>query len=224
MKLGPVYVITDTTLRPDVSHLSLVRAALAGGADVIQLRDKLRTSGSLGHQPSPLTTRALLATAREAAALCRRTGTTFLIDDRIDVAWAADADGVHLGDDDLPLAPARALLGPHRLLGASADGLDDVLARAAEGADYCGIGPVFPTMTKTDTGPVLGLEALARIAAAAPIPLVAIGGIGLAQIAEVAATGVHAVALVSAICGAADPEAATRRAREEWIRGGGRMA
>lgn len=223
MKIGPIYVITDATLRPGASHLTLVQAALAGGADVIQLRDKPRAaSGSCPAAP-PLTTRALLATAREAGGLCRRAGTTFLVDDRVDVAWAADADGVHLGDDDLPLTVARALLGPHRLIGASADGIDDILARAAEGADYCGIGPVFPTATKSDTGPVLGLDALTHIAAAAPIPLVAIGGIGLEQIAAVAATGVHAVALVSAIWGARDPEAAIRQAREEWTRGRRRM-
>lgn len=229
MKLGPIYVITDTTMRPGSSHLSLVRAALSGGADTVQLRDKPaahREPGPIERSPAAgsLSTRAFLAAVREAAALCRRAGVPLIVNDRTDVAWAADADGVHLGDGDLPLGLARALLGPRRILGASADTLEDVLARAAEGADYCGIGPVFPTSTKSDAGPVLGLDGLARIVAASPIPLVAIGGISLERLPDVAATRVHAAALVSAICAAEDPEAATRLAKEAWRRGGGRSS
>ena len=203
---GPIYVVTDTTVQSRFSHLQLVRAALAGGADIIQLRMK---EGS---------TRSILEVARECSALCRRAHVPFLVNDRTDIAWAADADGVHLGDDDLPLSLARSLLGPHRILGASADNIEDVIARGREGADYCGIGPVFDTSTKTDAGPVLGIDNLARSVDGSPVPLVAIGGMTLERIAEVAATGVHAVALVSAICAADDPEAATRRARELWIR------
>ena len=226
MKLGPLYVIADTSVQSNFSPDTLVRAALAGGADVIQLRAKGWASSSAGWAApeSPMvtgscgSTRALIEIARECGALCRRARVPFLVNDRVDIAWAADADGVHLGDDDMPLAPARALLGPHRILGASADNIEQILARVSEGADYCGIGPVFPTSTKRDAGPVLGLEELARAVKASPVPLVAIGGITMERIPEVAATGVYAIALVSAVCAADDPEDATRRARELWLR------
>ncbi|MCA9755708.1 MAG: thiamine phosphate synthase [Candidatus Eisenbacteria bacterium] len=233
MKHGPIYVITDTTVQNRFTHAELTAAVLAGGAGVVQLRMKPAVGVAPAMSATPATsataappattatagapaTRELVDTARVCAALCRRARVPFLVNDRVDVAWAADADGVHLGDDDLPLQSARHLLGPHRILGASADSIDDVLARAREGADYCGIGPVFPTSTKTDTGPVLGLDGLAAVVAASPIPLVAIGGITLDRIADVARTGVAAVAIVSAICAADSPEAATREANGLW--------
>ncbi|MEZ4647240.1 MAG: thiamine phosphate synthase [Candidatus Eisenbacteria bacterium] len=220
MKLGPIYVITDTSVQSRYSHAELVAAALAGGADVVQLRMKFAATGESGARTASAvgpSTREIVDVARTCAALCRRVHVPFLVNDRVDVAWTVDADGVHLGDDDLPLPSARSLLGPHRILGASADSIGDVLARAREGADYCGVGPVFPTSTKSDTGPVLGLDGLAAVVAASPIPLVAIGGITLDRIHDVARTGVAAVAIVSAICAAESPESATREAKALWL-------
>ena len=200
-RIGRLHVITDVRLQQRFSHLELANAALDGGADVVQLRDK--------EAPS----RDLLEAALEIVARCRRKQASLIVNDRADIAWAADAHGAHMGADDLPLPLARQLLGPDRILGSSADSAAEVAQRARQGADYAGIGPVFATSSKRDAGPVLGVEALAAVVRSSPLPLIAIGGITLDNLEEVLATGVHGVALLGAVCLSSEPESVVRKAR-----------
>ncbi len=187
-------VITDAKLASGRGHVAIAQAALAGGADMIQLRDK---AGDL---------RELLPQARAIQALCRSQGAIFIVNDRLDLALAAGADGVHLGQDDLPAAAARHLLGPGRILGVSTHTLEQAEAAEKVGADYIGFGPMFATGTK-DTGySPRGLEALRGVRTAVRLPILAIGGITPESVAEVIIAGATAPAVISAI--AAAPEIA----------------
>lgn len=202
--VGRLHVITDTSVQSRHGHVDLARLVLGAGATTVQYRRK------------DASTRVMLGEAAAIRELCLRHRASLIVNDRADVALACDAHGVHLGADDLPLSLARTLLGPARAIGGSADSGDEAAALAAAGADYAGIGPVFGTRSKGDTGPVLGLDglraAVTRAAEApAPIPLIAIGGITLDNVAAVLETGVHGVAVLSAICADPDPAAATAR-------------
>jgi thiamine-phosphate pyrophosphorylase len=189
-------VITDATLAPGRDHVAIASAALAGGADMIQLRDK---TGDL---------RALLPQARAIQALCRSLGAVFIVNDRLDLALAAGADGAHVGQEDLPAEAARALLPPGRILGVSTHSREQAEAAREGGADYIGFGPMFPTGTK-DTGYTpRGLDALRAIRAAVSLPILAIGGITLENVAEVIGAGATAPAVISAIVAAPDIAAA----------------
>ncbi len=202
IRIGRIHVLTDSLLQTRFDHVTLARLALEAGADTIQYR---RKQGE---------TRVLIREAEAIRDLCRRRGVPLIVNDRVDVAWAADADGVHLGAGDFPISLARDLLGPHRTIGGSGDNAEEALACGREGADYIGIGPVFATSSKADAGPVLGLEGLARAVRASEVPLVAIGGITIENLASVFETGVHGVAVLSAVCLAEDPAAAVARMRE----------
>jgi len=153
--------------------------------------------------------RAWLALAIELKALLAPRGVPLIINDHVDIALAADADGVHVGQKDLPVEVVRRLIGPDKLLGLSASSLDDLRGADAAVVDYVGVGPVFPTGTKKDANPVLGVAKLAELMTEKALPVVAIGGIGIAQTAEVIAAGADGVAVVSAICAAADVAAAS---------------
>jgi thiamine-phosphate pyrophosphorylase len=196
-------VITDTRLASGRDHVAIARTALEGGADMIQLRDK---SGDV---------RFLLGQARAIRALCRSRGAIFIVNDRLDVALAADADGVHVGQEDLPAEAARRLLGPGRILGVSTHDRQQAEAARVCGADYIGFGPMFPTGTKETGYAPRGLEALAEIRAAVRLPILAIGGITLENVPAVIAAGATAPAVISAIVGAHDiaTAAAAFRAR-----------
>jgi thiamine-phosphate pyrophosphorylase len=168
------------------------QAALDGGASVIQLRVKEWPSGQV------------LAAAR--ALVARAAGRALVIvNDRADLAVLAGADGVHVGDQDLPVAAARAVVGPDLLVGRSTRSLDDGLAALADGADHVGFGPVFTTATKQIAEPPRGLAMLAEVASRLPAPVVAIGGIGLEQIGPVAAAGAAAAAVIGALFDHGDP-------------------
>jgi thiamine-phosphate diphosphorylase len=193
-----LYVVTDDRFPHGRTHVEVTRAALAGGARVIQLRDKRRDAGEL------------LPAAREMTILCRAAGALFLVNDRVDLAVACDADGAHLGQTDLPLREARRLLGPDRLLGISVEDVAQVHVAEAEGADYLGVGPIFGTATKADAGEAVGPEQLRRFQAVTDLPLVAIGGVTLERVPEAMAAGAHSVAVISAVSAADDPEAAAR--------------
>jgi thiamine-phosphate pyrophosphorylase len=175
----------------------LANALLDGGARILQLRMKGATAA------------AMLAVVDELRLLCKKREATLVINDRLDVALAGGADGVHLGQDDLPLAAARRLA-PRLLIGISTH--DEAQARAAldGGADYIGFGPCFPTTTKANPDPVVGLERLAGVCALGA-PVVAIGGITLEHVDEVARAGARAAALISAVNRAPDVAAAARR-------------
>lgn len=157
---------------------------------------------------------ALRDAARAIAPVCKAAGVPFCVNDRLDVALVVDADVIHLGQDDLPLAEARAVLaatGRHLIVGISTHNLAQARAAAAAGADYIGFGPVFGTASKLNPDPVVGLEALAAVSREVRIPVVAIGGITLDQVAAVAASGAAAAAVISAVNAAPDPTAAARQ-------------
>ncbi len=181
-----------------------VAAALEGGVRLVQYRAK---EGSLGSDGQPLTDQQRLVEARALRQLCAHHGALFLVNDRIDLALAVDADGVHLGQGDLPPALARRLLGPERLLGRSTHALAQLRQAVADGCDYVGVGPVNATPTKPGREPV-GLDYVRQAAAESPIPCFAIGGIAAADLAAVQAAGGSRVAVVRAISAAADPRAA----------------
>jgi thiamine-phosphate pyrophosphorylase len=204
---GGYYAIVDA--RPgdleDLDDLIVLEARaarlLAAAPCCLQLRAK-------GADASPM--RAAALRLRD---LCRAAGVPFCVNDRFDVALAIDADIVHLGQDDLPLADAlrvRARAGAEMLIGISTHTLAQALAAAAGGADYLGFGPIFATTSKLDPDPVVGLAALASVCAAVPIPVVAIGGISLDAVPSVARAGARAAAVIGAVDGAPDPEAAAR--------------
>ena len=191
-----LYLVIGPGDIPARSLNDVVRDAVRGGVTAVQLR---RKEGS---------TRAFIEDARSLLALLRPIGIPLIINDRVDVALAVNADGVHVGQDDMDVEDARRLLGPECLIGVSVTTL--VQARHADGtsADYLGIGPVFTTATKPDAAPALGLAATAEICRGTRIPSVAIGGINQHNAADVRATGVCGLAVVSAICAAPDPAAA----------------
>jgi len=196
-----LYVITDEEIGQGLSHAELARRAVAGGADVIQLRDK-RFSG-----------RALLNAAVAVRKVTRDAGALFIVNDRLDVALAAGADGVHLGASDLPIGEARRLAPPGFIIGASVGSAAAAVRAAAEGADYVALSPTFSTGSKDDAGPGHGLAVLSAVRAAVSLPLVAIGGINAANVADVIAAGADGVAVISAGGGPADGTAAARDLR-----------
>jgi thiamine-phosphate diphosphorylase len=191
-------VVTDPGCGEGREIVDVVRAALRGGAPSIQLRGK--------DQPA----REQVALARALLAETRAAGALLFVNDRLDVALAAGADGVHLGQDDLPVEAARRIVPAGFLVGISAETAE--LARAAErgGADYVGTGPVYATGSKPDAGDAVGCGRIGEVAAAVRIPVVGIGGIEAANAAEVVAAGAAGVAVISAVMRAPDPERATR--------------
>jgi thiamine-phosphate pyrophosphorylase len=193
-----VYLVADPSATRGRVLLDVVRAAVHGGATAVQLRDKHASA------------RALAESARALVALLRPLGVPLLVNDRVDVAAVAAADGAHVGQSDLAAADARRLLGPAALLGVSATTAAEARAIDPAIADYVGAGPVFPTGSKDDADPPTGLDGLAAIRAATALPVVAIGGIGVANAADVVRAGAHGVAVISAICSADDPEGAAR--------------
>lgn len=193
--VGRLHLITDHRLGPRVPQF--VAEAVTAGADCVQVR-VARTS----------TDREALAVTREVLATCREHGATCLVNDRVDVALAAGADGVHLGADDLPVAVARRILGGHALIGATAR--DPLSARRAQddGADYLGVGPFRATRTKDGLPPPIGLAGVSAAAAAVEIPVLAVGGIVAGDLPGLLSAGAHGAAVVSAVSQAADPAAA----------------
>jgi len=201
-----LYIVTDRKASRGRDHMSMVRAALDGGADVIQLRDK------------DLSGRDLYALAREMASLVHASRARFIVNDRLDIALAAGADGVHLGQYDLPVAAARSLSPPSFIIGVSVGSVEEALAAERDGANYIALSPVFSTPTKDDAGPGHGLEVLREIKAAVKLPVIAIGGVNAGNVTEVVGAGADVVAVISAVLGADDVEAAARSMRELVIR------
>ncbi|HEY8425866.1 MAG TPA: thiamine phosphate synthase [Limnochordales bacterium] len=196
-----VYVVTDRELARGRSLESVVAAAIAGGATAIQLREKKAT------------TREFVELAQALRGMTQEAGVSLIVNDRIDVALAVDADGVHVGQDDMPARLARQLIGPERILGVTAGTEEEARRAQRDGADYLGCTAVFPTSTKPDHREPLGLDGLERLARAVSIPVVAIGGIHAGNAADVLARGAAGIAVVSAVMAADDPEAATRQLR-----------
>ncbi|NPV26002.1 MAG: thiamine phosphate synthase [Firmicutes bacterium] len=189
---GTLYVITDQQLSSPRSNREVITQALAGGATAVQLREKALPERQLWQQ------------AVELREITARAGAAFIINDRVDLALAVDADGVHLGQDDLPAEVARKLLGPGKILGISVTSVAEALAAQAAGADYLGVGPIYPTTTKSDARDIVGLAGLKEIRQVVSLPLIAIGGINLTNIREVISAGADGIAVVSAIVTAPD--------------------
>lgn len=197
-----LYLVTDPDMTAERGLVETARAAVDGGATMIQIRDKRADRA----------TRVGLARAVKAALAGR--GAVVLINDDIDAALEAGADGVHIGQSDGDPVAARARIGADRILGLSVETVAQAHAADGRVVDYLGVGPVFATATKPDHAAPLGLEGLAEaVRAARAVPCVAIGGVGLAQTADVIAAGARGVAVVSAICAAHDPEEAARALR-----------
>jgi thiamine-phosphate pyrophosphorylase len=204
---GGLYAICDDAVRTDLSVRDKAELLLQGGVRVLQLRLK-RTEVAQA-----------LADCRWIAALCRRRGAVCIVNDRVDLALLAKADGVHLGEDDLPPQDARLLLGKGSILGATVRNLVGVEEAKAAGADYVGVGPVLETRTKQVNYPTLGIDQLAVIAANSPLPVVAISGISLANIGQVAASGVHGAAVLSELLAADDIPSRARELTAAFERG-----
>lgn len=198
-------VITDRELAGRRDWLDVAGEALEAGATAIQLRDKRATSGEL------------LEMALALKPVAAAHGALFLVNDRFDVALAAGADGVHLGDDDLPVSAVRRVVPRDFIIGRSADTEVDARRAESDGADYLGVGSVFGTLTKTDViGEVIGTERLARVAASVSLPVVGIGGVTMANAGLIARTGAAGMAVVSAVMAAPDPAAAVRALLAAW--------
>ena len=193
--LGRLHVVTDT--RPGRDPLSTVRAALDAGAPVVQVRAKDRTDAEL------------YDLACRVAELCAAHDALCVVNDRPDVALAVDAGGVHVGDRDLPVAAARRVLGPDRVLGATARAVDTAVSHEAAGASYLGVGPAYATTTKVGLPAPLGPNGVGAVAAAVAIPVVAVAAITAARVAPLLATGAYGVAVISAVSDADDPGRAT---------------
>jgi thiamine-phosphate pyrophosphorylase len=205
-----VYLVTGESLSAGRTTRAVVAAAIDGGVDVVQLREKDRS------------VRDRYEIGREVRALCREAGVTFVVNDRVDLAQALDADGVHLGDDDLPVPVARELLGAEAIIGRSVSTVAAAEAAQTAGADYLGVGTVYRTQSKDDIPEAehgVGPERVREIAAAVDIPLVGIGGITVDNAAEVAQAGADGVAVITEITRAEDPEAATAALGEAVERG-----
>jgi thiamine-phosphate pyrophosphorylase len=206
-----LYMVTDRGLARGRSTLEIVRAAVRGGVSCVQLREKT------------CSTREFIEEALKLKAFLDSSGVALIINDRVDVALAVAADGVHLGQSDMPLAAARSIVGDSMVIGISAESMRDAVEAESGGADYLGVSPIFATPTKTDTAAPLGLAGLQAIRRAVKIPLVGIGGLNRGNAAEVVRSGADGVAVVSAIVAAEDPEQAARdltreidRARRAW--------
>ena len=197
-----LYLVTDRALSLGRSTVEVVRAAIRGGVSCVQLREK------------GCSTREFMDEARLLKALLAGTGVPLFINDRLDVALAVGADGVHLGQNDLAIADARRLVGNRMIIGISAESVADAVRAEAEGADYVGASPVFTTPTKTDTASPLGLDGLRAIRRAVRLPLVAIGGIDADNAAQVLRAGADGLAVVSAIVSAPCPRTAAAVLRQ----------
>jgi thiamine-phosphate pyrophosphorylase len=200
MDIG-TYLVTQTDLSAGRSTQTIVNAALAGGIDIVQVREK-HTSA-----------RERLTIARDLRSPTAKAGVPLVVNDRVDIALAADADGVHLGDDDLPVEDARELLGEDAIIGRSVSTVEAAREAERAGADYLGVGAVFATGSKDDIPEeeqAIGLDRIREIAAAVDVPFVGIGGITPDNAADVAEAGADGVAVITAITQADDPEQATR--------------
>lgn len=197
-------VITDRHRAAPGSVEDVVREALDAGARTVQLRDK--------EAPA----RSLLAQARRLRALTEEHDALLFVNDRMDVALAAEADGVHLGPDDIPVSAARASAPTGFLIGSSTDDPDEARRLEAAGADYIGCGTVYPTGSKADAGEVIGPEGLRRVVEAVSIPVVGIGGIMPDRAGEVVATGAVGCASIGAVMGAEAPGSAVRTFLTPW--------
>lgn len=192
------YLVTDASAGDVERLVAICDEAIQGGITAVQLRAKGWTDGEL------------LRAATELRKVCDRTGALLIVNDRVDITLASNADGVHLGVDDLPVGVARRLLGSGKIIGYSPETPDDRIVAEIAGVDYLGIGPVFGTKTKNDAGQALGLDTFAELVASSSVPVIGIGGISVDDARSVVEAGAVGVAVVGAVFLAHDPRAAAR--------------
>jgi thiamine-phosphate pyrophosphorylase len=202
-RIPRIQLITDEQVQQRYSHVELAELALRGGVDGVQFREK-----------RPWTTRDLIEVATALHPLTEAHDAILIVDDRADVALTVGAPAIHLGRNDLDVATARRILGPGAVIGGTANSIEEAERVWRTDIDYIGVGPIYGTRTKANPAPDMGLETLARICAASPVPVVAIGSITAERIPEVIAAGAYGVAVVSAIAAADDAEAAARECRD----------
>ena len=193
-----LYVVTDEALSTGLSHTEIAKRAVAGGADVIQLRDK------------DMEGRKLLEHARAIRYITRRAGRLFIVNDRLDIALASGADGIHLGQEDMPLADARSISPKGFLIGVTVHDVEEAVEAEKGGADYVGLSPVFATDSKNDAGSACGPDMLKAVKMAVSIPVVAIGGIGPGNARDVLEAGADGLAIISAVVSQPDVKAAAQ--------------
>jgi len=196
--LRGLYVIIDPAVCAGRDPLDIARAAIDGGARLIQLRDKVSEKG------------VQLTLDQALTSLCREADVLFIVNDHADLALAARADGVHVGQKDLPLAVVRQLVGPGLVIGASTNNAHEARRAQADGADYVSVGRLFETGSKADTRPA-STDTIREVKIAVSVPVCAIGGINESNIDQVIAAGADMVAVISAVCSAPDPRDAARR-------------
>ncbi len=191
-QLPKIYPITDKPLSGKSSHLAIIRELVRGGARIVQVRDK-RTPP-----------RELLLDLKRCVEFCNQHGVVLIVDDRCDLALSAGAAGVHLGQEDLPPEAARRLAGPNFVIGHSTHNISQIRRASRLPVQYVGFGPVYPTSTKPQLSPFVGIRGLRRACLTSPHPVVAIGGIGSRQVPEVLAAGAASAAVISAAMGEGD--------------------
>jgi thiamine-phosphate pyrophosphorylase len=198
-----LYLVLDPDLCAGIGMVETARLAAAGGATMVQLRDKHADTASM------------IETGRALRQVLDGTGALLIVNDDVEAAIAIGADGLHIGQEDMDARRARTMIGPDMILGLSVE--TELLAGAVDPdlVDYTGVGPVFATPTKADHKQPIGFDGLAKLVKASPVPSVAIGGLKADHVAQVFAAGAKGLAVVSAICGTPDPEAATRRIKAE---------
>ena len=199
-----LYLVTDRGILKGRNLFQAVEEAIKGGVTLVQLREK------------DISSRDFYDIAIKMKELLNHYKVPLIINDRLDIALAVDADGLHIGQDDLPLKIARELLGPEKILGYSVSNTEQAVYGERHGADYLGAGTVYPTGSKADTGKPIGPGVLKQIKQAVPIPVVGIGGIGMSNLKEVKATGIDGVSLISAILGNDDIEGTSRKLIQLW--------
>jgi thiamine-phosphate pyrophosphorylase len=197
---GSLYTIADTLGRPELSFVDIAEQLCAGGAKILQLRVK------------DIPARDFLAIAHQVKTICHRAGCLFIVNDRADIALAVDADGVHVGQEDLPLAAARKVLGPNKIIGVSTHDPQQAQTAERDGADYIGFGPMYGTTTKATGYTARGLDQLREIRAIVRLPIVAIGGITTEHASVPLTAGADAVAMISDLVLAIDIAAKVREA------------
>ena len=202
-----LYLVTDRELAGDRDLLDIITSAIQGGVTCVQLREKT------------LHTRDFVQLAKRLKSMLSSLSIPLIINDRLDIALACKADGVHFGQSDMQIGDARRIVGRSMIIGVSAESLEDAVIAEQDGADYIGLSPVYKTPTKTDTAPPLGLEGVTRIRQAVKIPAVAIGGINQGNAASVIEAGADGIAVVSAIICAQDPRSAARELLNEVKKG-----
>ena len=199
-----LYVIVDRNASARRDLIYVAKEAIVGGADMIQLRDK------------DATVKDLIMLGRALRKLTYKSGVLFIVNDRTDIAKAVDADGVHLGQDDLPIKIARSILGKHKIIGLSTHSISQAEEAQKKGADYIGVGPIFATPTKPEYKTV-GVDLIRKVKDKIKIPFVAIGGINESNLDRVLTAGASRIAVIRAVCGAEDIRRAARNLKERLL-------